>query len=94
MATNNMIYFVDTAAFYASKDSSDENYNKATKFMEEVRRAPTLHLITSNFVIDETITLIRMKLGHNAAVKFGRQIRKSRVVKVIHVTEKIEDRAW
>lgn len=35
-----------------------------------------------------------MKLGHSAAVKFGRQIRKSRVVTVIHVTEKIEDHAW
>ena len=89
-----MIYFVDSGAFYASKDPSDQNYNKANDFMQEVKRSPISKFITSNFIIDETITLIRMKLGHSAAVKFGRQIRKSRVVKIIHVTEKIEERAW
>ena len=35
-----------------------------------------------------------MKLGHNATVKFGRNIRESSVVKVIHVNERIEERAW
>lgn len=89
-----MIYFVDTGAFYAGKDPSDQYYDQANAFMEKVKKDLTLHLITSNFVIDETLTLIRMKLGHNAAVKFGRQIKGSRIVKVLHVNEKIEEQAW
>lgn len=64
-------YFVDTGAFYAFKDPSDQNYQKATAFMKRVRKTPNLQLITSNFIVDETLTLLRMKLGHKAAVKFG-----------------------
>ena len=94
MATKDLTYFVDSGAFYASKDPSDQNYKLADDFMQEIRRDPLCSLITSNFIIDETITLIRMKLGHSAAVKFGRQIRKSKVIRIIHVTEEIEDRAW
>ena len=89
-----MIYFVDTSAFYAGKDPSDRYYEQANAFMEKVKRDLTLSLITSNFVIDETLTLVRMKLGHNAAVKFGRQIKESRIVKILHVNEKIEEQAW
>ena len=89
-----MIYFVDTGAFYASNDPSDQHYAQARKIMEQVQRNTTLKLVTSNFVIDETITLFRMKLGHNAAVKFGRHLRESKVVKVFYVNERIEERAW
>lgn len=57
-------YFVDTGAFYAAKDPSDYNYQEATVFMKRVRKTPNLLLITSNFIVDETPTLLRMKLGH------------------------------
>ena len=94
MGFKRLRYFVDTGAFYAGKDTSDQHYDQANIFMEKVRRSAYSDLITSNFIIDETITLIRMKLGHNAAVKFGRQIRESSIVSVINVNENIEDKAW
>lgn len=87
-------YFVDTSAFYAAKDPTDQHYAEAVAFMEQVRKSPNLHLVTSNFIVDESLTLIRMKLGHQAAVQFGRQIRESKIVEVIHITEAIEEQAW
>ena len=45
-------------------------------------------------MVDETLTLIRIKLGHDAAVNFGRNIRKSKIINVVHVTEEIEEHAW
>jgi len=69
--------FVDSSAFYALKDPSDKNNKEAVDFMENIRRNINMRLVTSNFICDETITLIRMKLGHETAVRFGDQIRES-----------------
>ena len=87
-------YFADTSAFYASKDPSDRRYAEAVAFMEQVRRSPNVQLLTSNFIVDETLTLLRKNLGHQAAVQFGQQIRESKIVEVVHITESLEERAW
>jgi len=87
-------YFVDTSAFYAAKDPSDQHHAQAVAFMERVRKNLSLRFVTSNFIVDETLTLVRMKLGHETAVRFGHQIRESRIVEVIHITEALEERAW
>ena len=86
--------FVDSSAFYALKDPSDKNNKEAIDFMEKIRRNINMRLVTSNFICDETITLIRMKLGHESAVRFGDQIRESKVVKILHVTEQLEEQGW
>jgi hypothetical protein len=62
--------------------------------MERVRGALNVKLVTSNFVLDETLTLLRMNLGHQAAVQFGEQVRESKIVEVVHITEVLEERAW
>ena len=51
-------------------------------------------LVTSNFVIDETITLVRMHLGHRIAVEIGDKLWKGVLAIVIHVTEEDERAAW
>ena len=85
--------FVDTSAFYALEDVSDYNHRKATEVRDEIRNKK-IKLFTSNFVLDETLTLIRIKLGHNATVNFGRDIQKSKIISAVHVTEKIEKHTW
>ncbi|MGI0029072.1 MAG: type II toxin-antitoxin system VapC family toxin [Nitrososphaera sp.] len=62
--------FVDTSAFYALADRSDRFHSSAKRFLE----TNTSVLITSNLVVHETITLVRMRLGHSAAVQFGRRL--------------------
>lgn len=50
--------------------------------------------MTTNFVLDETFTGLLTKVGHFAAVDFGEKIRSSKTVRMIHITEEIEDQAW
>ena len=50
--------------------------------------------MTSNFVLDETYTGLRTKVRHVAAVDFGKRIRQSRVVLVVHISEQLEEDAW
>ncbi|HIC94574.1 MAG TPA: PIN domain-containing protein [Anaerolineae bacterium] len=51
-------------------------------------------LITSDYVLDGTLTLLRFRAGHKEAVEFGRWVLQSPLVKVINVDEKIWQAAW
>ena len=53
-----------------------------------------LRLLTTNFVIDETLTLMRSRLGHAAAVQFGETLYASQLVTTLAVTAEDERRAF
>ena len=82
--------FVDTSAFFALTDRTDRFHDLAVRFVEANERL----LLTSNFVVFETITLIRMRLGHEPAVKFGHRLLDETVTPIIRVTPADERKAW
>ncbi len=81
--------FVDTSAWYAIVDRADRHHQAAVDFLNT---RPLL--ITSNFVIDETITLVRLHLGDRAAVIIGDKLWAGELALVVKVTEEDEQRAW
>ena len=82
--------FVDTGAWYALVDRSDPDHPAARGFFE-ANRFP---LVTTNFIFDETVTLLRRRLGWTVACDFGRQLRGSAFASVVPVTIEDEDAAW
>ena len=48
----------------------------------------------TDYIFDETITLIRANLGHREAVKFGEKLLASRLAQLISVTKGDKTRAW
>jgi predicted nucleic acid-binding protein len=82
--------FVDTGAWYALVDSDDADHTTAAAFLA----ANTIPLITTNFVLSETITLIRYRIGHGAARSFGQKLKESSFSRVVAVTPADEERAW
>lgn len=82
--------FVDTGAWYALVDSDDAEHTAAATFLA----ANTIPLMTTNFVFSETITLIRYRIGHEAAFSFGQNLKESSFVRVITVTTADEERSW
>lgn len=51
-------------------------------------------LVTSDYVLDESYTIIRLRAGHAIAVEFGEAVRTSRVLRIESVTPQILNRAW
>jgi len=82
--------FVDTSAFFALADQTDRNHAAARKYVEDVATS----LFTSNVIVHETITLVRMRLGYEPAVLFGRRLLVETAFPVVHVTPDDERQAW
>ena len=82
--------FVDTGAWYALVDRKDPDHSVSKKFYP----AATLPFITTNFVFDETITLLMRRLGWDTAYKFGEGLKNSNLATIITVTRADEEKAW
>lgn len=81
--------FVDTGAWYALVDNDDADHAAAAAFLA----ANTIPLITTNYVFSESVTLIRYRIGIDAARIFGEKLKESAFVRMVAVTQADEDRA-
>ncbi len=55
--------FVDTGGWYATIVRKDHDHDAARQFLAD-NDAP---LLTSDYVMDETVTLLQSRVGHNYA---------------------------
>ena len=65
MFNNNKIY-VDTSAFYALLDRSDRYHSKASALWPDLLH-DNITLLTSNYVVWETVGLLQKRIGFEAA---------------------------
>ena len=68
--------FVDTSAWYALVDADDSDHEAAVAF----HTGNSIPLVTSNALFSETLTLIRNRIGIDAAMTFGQMLK----AKLIH----------
>ncbi len=85
--------FIDSGAFLALEDESDQYHDSAIQFREKVLRKSSYELITTSYILDETLTLLRFRLGIRASIGFSKRIRTSKVVQIVHVSREIEEEA-
>jgi len=83
--------FLDTGAFLALADE-DDRYHAAAKATHTELLQSKAQLLTSNFVLSETYTLIRFRVGHHAATEFMTSFDQSGI-RVLHVGRSIEQSA-
>ena len=79
--------FVDTGAWYASEVEDDVNHAAARKFLGPLSRGAYGVPLTTDYVLDEAMTLLRSRRGLPAAVAFADKVRSSSSVRVAWVDE-------
>jgi len=84
------IVFVDSSAWFALKDTKDPHYDAAMQFL----MAFTGKLITTNFVVDETITLTLRNLGYKAARELGHELWSQKYANVVYISQADQRAAW
>lgn len=88
-----MKVFVDTSAWFACYDRHEQTHAAAERVMHQLRLQHA-SLVLSDFVLTETLTLIRYRLGHAWAVRFGQAVFESRLAELVAVTASLRQRAW
>ena len=81
---------VDSGGWYAVADKRDPDHGRAVSFL----KSNSLPLITTNFIFDEAITLMRSRMGWQVAVDFGKKLLSGGVVTIAEVRKEDEERAW
>ena len=88
--------FIDTSAWIAIQDRSDENYRKAMAYKDELFKSKK-RMVTTNYVLDETYTLLLFDVGYRPTVRFKNQLDElisTGIVVLFHITPAIEREAW
>ena len=82
--------FVDTGAWYASTVPDDVNYLAARNWLQ----ANTQPLLTTDYVLDETLTLLKMRGYAALAMELGETLLAGELADIVLITEEDLQAAW
>ncbi len=82
--------FVDTSAWFAIFSRRDVNHGAATSAIR------TFHeqFVTTDFVVDETLTLLRARGENRRALAFGRRVIEGQWAQVVRIDAADFSAAW
>jgi predicted nucleic acid-binding protein len=84
------VIFVDTSAWYASSSTRDANHQAARHFLASVRE----RVVTSDYVVDETLTLFRARGENQHAITFGAEVIEGSFAEIIPIDKQDFVNAW
>jgi predicted nucleic acid-binding protein len=95
--------FLDSSALVAMADWRDPDHDAVTSFIQAIKGQASL--ITTDYVLDETVTVVKKRYGYELAVQLGRKLRASDFCRYYVLTfedealtwatfEKCSDKAW
>jgi len=88
-----MVYFVDTSAFVAYVDKRDINHREAKEIARKLSEEGD-ELVSTDYILLETYTVLASRVNKRAAIRFGEEIRKDRTVRVIQVDTELQEEGW
>lgn len=68
--------FVDTGGWYAVASANDKYHDLGTRYFQDLLDTGA-HLLTSDYVLDETLTRLRYDAGHSTARAFWQRIEEA-----------------
>lgn len=87
--------FVDTGAWVAVEDSADPLHGKAMRYKETI--AGECRLFTTDYILDETFTLLLMNSGYDCVVAFNNNLdilKRGGILQVLAIGQTFFEEAW
>jgi len=84
------VVFVDTGVWFSLLVSKDPNYARTTQWFEALND----RVVTSDYVVDETLTLLLMRGERSKAIEFGNLVIVGSLAILHKVTEDQFHRSW
>ena len=85
-----MSVFVDTGAWFAYFVRRDSDHHSARSWVS-ANESP---LVTSDYILDELFTLLKIRESHVVAVAAGKVLIEERICQIIKITPEDFTRAW
>ena len=82
--------FVDTGAWFSYFNAADPDHEAVSEVLAEWES----RLLTTDYVFDEVVTLVRFRVGHPEARKSGEALRSGDIAALIDVETIDRDAAW
>ena len=84
-----MLVFVDSSALKANYDSEDDFHEAAAGLMSEIaaRETDVTSFLTTDYVLDEVVTLTRFAHSHRKAVELAEATSGSKFMRVVYSDE-------
>jgi uncharacterized protein len=86
--------FVDTEALFGIKCKADENHKAALHFFNFVLENNVASFVTTDFILFETVTIVKSRIDAQTTIDTGKQLRNSVHIKIVTITENIVSKAW
>lgn len=87
-------FLIDTSAFLALRDKNDEHHQKAIRIAEYLIEHTNQTSLTTDYILDETYTILKKRAGHKLAVQFGEEIQQGTRFEIFYLTKELLDQAW
>lgn len=86
-----MLVFVDSSALKAHYDSADDFHERAEDLMRRIaaRETEITSFVTTDYVLDEAVTLTRFALSHAKAVELAEATMASKFVRLVYAGEEL-----
>lgn len=86
-----MLVFVDSSALKAVYDSGDDFHSRASELMRKIaaRDTDVTGFVTTDYVLDEAVTLTRFAHSHAKAVELAEATMASKFMKVVFCDEEL-----
>jgi uncharacterized protein len=84
------VILVDTSAWYALASSRDTNHVLANRYLRSIRE----RLVTTDYIIDETLTLFRSRGEKLHSLEFGRKVIVGKFAEILTINDQDFQRAW
>jgi len=82
--------FVDTSAWFACIVTTDKNHSSASRWLE----INTRPLLTTDYIVDETLTLLKLRREFDRALELGTAFFGGSLATVYRLTEEDVREAW
>lgn len=86
-------YFIDASAFIA-QSRSDDQYHKEASIISHKLKAERLNGVSTDYVLAETLTALRRRIGYQNAIKFYETIKRAAHLTVIYTKAKDFEQAF
>lgn len=81
--------FIDTSAWFAAYVPSDSQHGSVRQAIESASR-----LVTSDYVVDETLTLLRVRGHSQRALTFGALVWEGKIARIEYLQPPDLQQAW